>query len=74
MLIINSIHVRDNLRGNQEWTIQRRAAFNSRHETKTNKTINTTQKKMSNADFTKKQRVSPGAWEVSAVPVSWHSI
>ena len=74
MLIMNSIHVRDNLRGNQEWTNQKRATFDSRHETKTNKTINTTQKKMSNTDLTKKQGVSPDACEVSAVPASWDSI
>ena len=61
MLIINSIHVGDNLRGNQEWTIQKRATFDSRHETKTNKTINTTQKRMSNTDLTKNQGVSPDA-------------
>jgi hypothetical protein len=68
------MHVRDNLRGNQEWTNQKRATFDSRHEAKTNKTINTTQKKMSNTDLTKYQGVSPGACEVSADPASWDSI
>jgi hypothetical protein len=67
---MNSIHVSDNLWGNYEWTNQKRATFDSRHETKKNKTINTTQKKMSNTDLTKNQGVSSGACEVSAVPAS----
>jgi hypothetical protein len=68
------MHVRDNLRGNQEWTNQKRATFDSRHETKTNKTINTTQKRTSNTDLTKNQGVSPDACEVLTVPASWDSI
>jgi len=57
------IHVIENRRENQEWTIQRNETGNiwyARHRTNTIKAKNTTQKtkKMSNTDSTKMRRAS----------------
>ena len=67
------IHVRENRRGNQEWTIQRhrqQLAHNTQNEDKQNKNLTQKIKKMSNMNLTKTSVVNLCAREGKTVPAS----